>query len=246
MEDEIKDLTLMKVVAMSNEFETIKVREEENQELAKVLKECWVFDEELPKHNKKGPGDKNIEEGTIIDPPEKILALICGYLTKYDYESFSLHIDSQYVIQNSIRILRCILDIALKKNMCMLVEKTLEWCKFIENRITPYDLPLRHFTRESCMGSFNSMKNRKEVKEGFLETWIVQKLEEKDNLIKMNDLFEMNDDEISFMLSARNSMGKVVRKYLNYFPKLELEKTVKQLAQTILKIEGNLTLYFLK
>ncbi len=53
----------------------------------------------------------------IIDTVEKVLADICGYLNKYEFENFSLTIDSSYVVQNSIRILRCLLDVCTKKNM---------------------------------------------------------------------------------------------------------------------------------
>lgn len=84
-----------------------------------------------------------MEKGLIIEPMEKILAVISGYLSKYEYESFSLVVDSSYIIQNAIRILRCVLDICLKKNVAILVELSLKWCKLLENRMTPYELPLR-------------------------------------------------------------------------------------------------------
>lgn len=42
--------------------------------------------------------DKNVEKGLIIEPLEKILAVVSGYLSKYEYESFSLVVDSQYII----------------------------------------------------------------------------------------------------------------------------------------------------
>lgn len=84
-----------------------------------------------------------------IEPHEKILALISGYLFKANYQSFSLTIDTAYVIQNAIRIIRCIMDIVMKKNMAQMTELTLKWCKFLENRINPFELPLRHFCVES-------------------------------------------------------------------------------------------------
>jgi hypothetical protein len=42
----------------------------------------------------------------VVETLEKVLAVICGYLNKYEFENFSLTIDSAYVVQNAIRILR--------------------------------------------------------------------------------------------------------------------------------------------
>ena len=52
------------------------------------------------------PGDKNNDCVIVVDTLEKVLAVICGYLNKYEFENFSLTIDSAYVVQNTIRILR--------------------------------------------------------------------------------------------------------------------------------------------
>ena len=37
----------------------------------------------------------------------------------------------------------------MKKNMAQMTELALKWCKFLENRINPFELPLRHFCIES-------------------------------------------------------------------------------------------------
>ena len=41
------------------------------------------------------------------------------------------------------------MDICMKKNMAQMVDLTLKWCKFLENRISPFELSLRHFCFES-------------------------------------------------------------------------------------------------
>ena len=66
-----------------------------------------------------------------------------------------------------------------KKNMAFNVELLLRWCKLIENRMMPCESPLRQFCRESFSG-YNAFKMRRENREGFLSSNVVQLLEEKD------------------------------------------------------------------
>jgi activating signal cointegrator complex subunit 3 len=109
--------------------------------LKEVIESHWVF-ESTYKQKPKGPQDKNIEEGIVIDTEEKILAIICAYMTNIEFANFSLTVDGNYIGQNSVRILRCIFELAVKKNMAQLTELTLKWCRCLEHRIVPSQLPL--------------------------------------------------------------------------------------------------------
>lgn len=196
----------------------------------------WIFDDKFKK-TKHFQGDKNIEEGTVIENEEKIVILISGYLAKYEFESFSLVIDSQYVIQNAIRIMRCILEITSKKNMAFLVEVTLRWCKLLENRMYPGQLPLWQFTRENNQGSFNNMKTRRDLKEGFLDTFLIEKLEECE--IKMSNIEEMSSEELGRVLGIKKEMAKYVKSFSSYLPRFKVDYTVKPITQVILKVSVN-------
>ena len=89
-----------------------------------------------------------------------------GYLRDITYENFSLINDTQFVVQNSIRLLRCMLDLCSKKNQAENVRIILNWCKYVENRIYKDDSPLRQFTKFSFSG-YNAMRSRKHM-DGFL------------------------------------------------------------------------------
>jgi hypothetical protein len=65
---------------------------------------------------KKDRTSVNLDEGPLIDTPQKVMLLMQGYLRDVTYENFSLVNDTQYVIQNSIRLLRCLVDLCSKKN----------------------------------------------------------------------------------------------------------------------------------
>lgn len=65
---------------------------------------------------KKDATTVNLDDGPIIDTQQKVLLLLQGYLREITYQNFSLVNDTQYVVQNSIRLLRCMLDLCSKKS----------------------------------------------------------------------------------------------------------------------------------
>ena len=237
----ISEFKLLSIMARAKEFENLKVRDDENFELRKVLREYWIFEETFK--TVKRPGDMNIEEGVVVENEEKILILISGYLQQYEFDCFSLVIDTQYVIQNSIRILRCLLEICFKKNLANLVDTAMRWCKFLENRMVPYQSPLRQFCKENNQGSYNTMRSRKEQREGFLEADLVGRLEHiKDasneyRTLSIQEILELTPEELLHMVDTRNrATAKHIQKFARYIPKLTLSYTVKPITNTILKI----------
>ncbi len=202
----ITEFKLLSIMAKAKEFENLKVREEETHELKRVLREFWVFEETFKTIKK--PGDLNIEDGVVLESEEKILILMSGYLKQYEFDCFSLVIDTQYVIQNAIRILRCILEITFQKNLANLVDTAMRWCKYLENRMIPYQSPLRQFCRENNQGSYNSMRARKEQREGFLDAELVSHLEVENASgdimpIPLDELIRMEQNELAFRLGTQ-------------------------------------------
>lgn len=76
-------------------------------------------------------------------------------------------------------MLRCLLEIFIKKEMAYNAEMIHKWCKLVENRLIEGESPLRQFCRENWMG-YNNFKIRKIHKEGFLSGNLVNMVEEKD------------------------------------------------------------------
>jgi len=241
----ITEFKLLSIMAKAKEFENLKVRDDETMELRKVLREYWIFEETFK--TAKRPGDMNIEDGVVIENEEKILILISGYLNQYEFDCFSLVIDTQYVVQNSIRILRCILEICFKKNLANLVDTAIRWCKFLENRMVPYQSPLRQFCKENNQGSYNTMRARKEQREGFLDGEIVGSLENiKDangelKVMTIEEILETDPDELMYKLDTKNkSTARHIQKFARYIPRMKLTYTVKPITNTILKITLNI------
>jgi hypothetical protein len=73
----------------------------------------------------------------------------------------------QYVVQSGIRVLRCMYDLTMQKGQAQNCESLLRWAKLLENRMTDSDSPLKQFCKSSFTG-YNSMKNRRDDRGGFL------------------------------------------------------------------------------
>lgn len=112
---------LMQILARAKEFEVLRVRPEEKQEIIMIFKHYWIFDEPPNMGFNKMDHDVADEGEFIIETPEKVIALISGYISQVHYEVYALVMDTNLVIQNAIRLARCMLEMAIKKNLAQMV-----------------------------------------------------------------------------------------------------------------------------
>lgn len=169
-----------------------------------------------------------------------MILLLQGYLRDVTYENFSLLNDTQFVVQNSIRMLRCMLDLCSKKNQAENVRIILDWCKYIENRVYKDDSPLRQFTRFSYSG-YNAMRTKRNM-DGFLSQQYYEDFAASG--LKVGRYLEEADDlGRQALLQLRKQHPKVhdLKRFCEYVPFVTVNYTVKPIAQTILKIDVILT-----
>ena len=93
---------------------------------------------------------------------------------------------------------------SMKKNMAFNVEIIHKWCKLIENIIVPGQSPLRQFCRENFQG-YNTFKNRKEHKEGYLSSDLIDALDEKG--MSIDQIRESTLEELSYVLDVRKNIA---------------------------------------
>eukprot|EP00127_Corallochytrium_limacisporum_P006324 Clim_evm35s225 gene=Clim_evmTU35s225 len=120
---------IIQCVAQSEEFEQIKVRDEELKELEKLKKTS------SPLPDKSG----------IETSHGKVNALLQAYISQHYLEVFSLVSDTSYIAQNSQRIFRAVFEIALKKGWASLTAQVLRLCKMVERRQWVMSHPLKQF-----------------------------------------------------------------------------------------------------
>ncbi|KAK4541154.1 hypothetical protein LTR36_008228 [Oleoguttula mirabilis] len=120
---------VLKMIAMSGEFDNIQSRETEEKELMRLKEESAPCD----------------IEGGIGTQQGKTNVLLQSYISQAHLEDFTLVSDTAYVAQNAARICRALFMIALNRRwgyQCLVLSSM---CKSIEKRVWPYEHPFRQF-----------------------------------------------------------------------------------------------------
>uniref|UniRef100_A0A3B4YF91 Activating signal cointegrator 1 complex subunit 3 n=1 Tax=Seriola lalandi dorsalis TaxID=1841481 RepID=A0A3B4YF91_SERLL len=123
------DADILSIVSKAEEFEQLKVRDEELEELDQLLSNCC----ELP------------AAGGVENGYGKVNILLQTYIGRGEVDSFSLISDLSYVAQNAARIIRALFEIALRKRWPAMTYRLLTLCKVIDKRLWGFAHPLRQF-----------------------------------------------------------------------------------------------------
>jgi antiviral helicase SLH1 len=129
MKPQATEADVLKMIAMSGEFDNIQSRDNEAKELTKLKYDASPCD---------------VGEG-IDTPQAKTNILLQSYISRSNLEDFALANDSNYIAQQSARICRALFMIALNRrwgHQCLVL---LSLCKSIEKRIWPFQHPLHQF-----------------------------------------------------------------------------------------------------
>uniref|UniRef100_A0A915JEM2 Helicase C-terminal domain-containing protein n=1 Tax=Romanomermis culicivorax TaxID=13658 RepID=A0A915JEM2_ROMCU len=118
LKDFLTDDAILALVSQSTEFNEIKVREEEMDELSTLYRHCH-----LP------------ALGGAENTHGKVNILMQAHISKLPLDSFSLISDMSYVVQNVGRILRSLFDMAVRRNNAALAAAILNLCKSVEQRL---------------------------------------------------------------------------------------------------------------
>lgn len=125
---------ILSMVCQAQEFQQLKVRDDEMDELDQLLKHHC----ELP----VAGGSENIHG--------KVNILIQTYLSRARVSLFSLVSDQSFIIQNALRIVRALFELKLRSNNALMATKLLSLAKMLEAHQWDIYTPLRQFT---CLGN---------------------------------------------------------------------------------------------
>ncbi|XP_028326089.1 activating signal cointegrator 1 complex subunit 3 isoform X2 [Gouania willdenowi] len=120
---------ILSIVSKAEEFDQLKVRDEEMEELEQML--CNYCELHAAGGVENGYGKVNI--------------LLQTYIGRGEVDSFSLISDLSYVAQNAARIMRALFEIALRKRWPAMTYRLLTLCKVIDKRLWGFAHPLRQF-----------------------------------------------------------------------------------------------------
>lgn len=126
----LSDIEIFRVFSLSHEFRNIVIRQEEKEELRKLMERVPI------------PIKESIEE-----PSAKVNVLLQAYISRLKMGGFALVADMVYVQQSAVRLLRAVFEVALRRGWAVLVDKVLTLCKMVDKRMWLSQTPLRQFTR---------------------------------------------------------------------------------------------------
>lgn len=127
----LTDSEALYVLCSSSEFDQLKVRPEEVQEIDALRKHVHIP-----------------IKGAVEDTAGKVSVLLQGYLSQRRVMSFTLQSDTNYVVQNAGRICRALFEISLKRGWCSMAKHFLDLSKCIDRCVGPEQTPLRQFGNE--------------------------------------------------------------------------------------------------
>ena len=225
LREDMFDEELLKLFSLSNEFTNMKLYSEEKPELEALAKKFKLLSGNLT-------SKKSIE-----DIPKPII-LLYAYLNGYtEYRNSSLFMDTMYLVDNSPRIFRAIVEISIHKRLIRTSFLALNYLKLIEHRIPPGHTPLWQFTYESVNNKISN-KNKKYSKhsgQGYLDSDICRKMDAK-GYTEISQLFSDHIKVIAFDLNIRVDNLNEIKELIKHIPRFNITVEAKPLTRTILNI----------
>lgn len=119
---------ILAMISRAQEFEQLKVRDDEMNELDELMHECEL-----------------VPQGGVENVHGKVNILLQTYLSRGRVNTTSLISDQAYIMQNAVRIVRALFEIMLRRNKAIMAGRLLEMAKMFETQQWNFMTPLRQF-----------------------------------------------------------------------------------------------------
>lgn len=128
MKSVMTETEILAMISRSQEFEQLKVRDDEVDELDDLCKDCELT-----------------PQGGVENIHGKVNILLQAYLSRNQVNTVSLISDQAYVTQNVTRIARALFEIMLSRNNAIMTGRLLIMAKMFEAQQWDFMTPLRQF-----------------------------------------------------------------------------------------------------
>lgn len=204
----------------SHEFQQLKLREDENEELyglAQEASEYWI----------------QIKKEDIAMNYGKVMSLLYGYLVHTQLDTFSLVADTAYIVQNGGRIIRALYEMCLKRNWAYMSEKLLRLSRNIDRRLMEWDNPLLQFTAFCNMGGFTSSSSASFYQGGYLQEELVREINSLGLTVEKINELELRELRVFI---RREESAVTLKKFISYLPLLAISYTLQPISASITKV----------
>ncbi|KAF7457989.1 activating signal cointegrator 1 complex subunit 3 [Cryptosporidium felis] len=223
------DFDILQLIGEASEFSNMTVREEEINELEVISR--------IPQIS----GAITKQKLNLTKVSSKVAILIIAYTLRIELNTPTLIMDSIYISQNGVRILRFIFEMVQLSThgVSEKAQRALEWSKMLEMRIMYSQSILRHFAYFSSLNkSLNSQElllseraHRNSKYKGPLKVETVKKLE---NFATWDAVRELSFSELKGIVF---SDAEKVFEYIRYVPNISFrEVTLSPINKKVAKL----------
>jgi len=203
MRPNMTDIELLRLFSLSGEFSHVTVREEEKMELVKLAGRVPIPVKESPS-----------------EPSAKINILLQAYVSRLKLDGFALVADMAFIQQSAARIMRCLFEIALRRNWASLAKLALAFSNMVSHRIWRSQTPLRQF------------RNVPEV--------VARKIERKSD-IEWSRYSDLTSSDLGELVGVPK-MGRILHKLVHQFPKIDVSPAqIQPITRSLLRIDLTFT-----
>ena len=201
------DADLLHVMCCADEFENIRVRNEELDEIDKLKKEYCPLDCLAPVEEFSG----------------KANVLLQSYISKARVSSFTLISDTNYIASNAGRVARALFEMCLKRGNASAALKFLRLAKSIDHRFWWFQSPLRAFENELKKNVFVALEDTKVTSEMGYDTF--------DRAVS---LLDMEAKEVGQLCHCSKD-GNLIQNFVRMLPRIDVSCNVHPITKGTLR-----------
>ena len=208
------DTDVLHMVSSANEFENLRVRQEEQKELDSLQAKCPLA-----------------MEGPVNDSTTKAFVLMQAFISRVRPKGFTLISDTNYIASNAGRVARAIFEMCLHDNKAGTALKLLRLAKSIDNQFWWFQTPLRHFESDLGVNSIKAIESRHHSGKG----------KGYDSLSSTLDLLDMTPEEVGQIVRSKKAIGSKIQRFVGMIPKPFISCNVQPVTNNVLKFQIELT-----
>jgi activating signal cointegrator complex subunit 3 len=205
--ESLSDADLLHLVCCATEFENVKIRQEELDEVDSLAKKACPLPVKLPVH----------------EPSDKSYVLLQAFISRAGVKSFTLISDTNYIASNAGRVARAMFEMCLRQNKADPALKLLRIAKCVDKRFWWFQTPLRHFESELKSNVFAALESRKVGAEKGYDAF--------EAAVSLLDLEPREVGELCHWAKG----GGTIQRFIRLLPRLDVRCTVQPVTSSVLR-----------